>query len=269
VRFGDTSIINRAQIETNIGGTYVARHMVQVPPVRSYLPAIVRPIPGIQGYVLENGEPANNIYVELRFFDGSSWSTVDGRFTFLGGWYLFDNAPGLAPGQRYFLRYQNTTNNTNRLTTWHTPEITSYSAGGTVGLPTFDVANIGLVSPAPGAAVALPATFTWNKRGATPSDQYEFNLFEPNTGSPYFFTQPPLGYVDSFTLNSLPGGFSPDVWYVWDLWVYGPSGGFGVSYYAYYIRFSSAGLEIIRTEAAPLDTAARGVDLPVTPRIVP
>jgi hypothetical protein len=76
---------------------------------------------------------------------------------------------------------------------------------------------------------------------------------------PYFFTDPPLGYVGSYTLNSLPPGFTTGYPYVWDMWVYSPDGGYGISYWAYYVTFSTTGLEVKATERP--SAAAKSGDL--------
>jgi hypothetical protein len=51
----------------------------------------------------------------------------------------------------------------------------------------FDIADITLTSPSPGATVKLPYNFQWNRRTATPSDSYEFNLFDHNDGNPWWW----------------------------------------------------------------------------------
>ncbi|MGB4868478.1 MAG: hypothetical protein WBP47_00450, partial [Candidatus Promineifilaceae bacterium] len=95
-----------------------------------------------------------------------------------------------------------------------------------------------------------PYTFHWTPRPASTTDSYEFNLFDYDDNDPYFYTDPPLGYVGAFTLLSLPPGFAPGVYYVWDIWVYCPDGGYGISYWSYYVRFSTTGMISAETEPA-------------------
>jgi hypothetical protein len=201
---------------------------------------IYRPLLGIQGRVSENGNPVSGVPLELRFYNGSSWSTLANTTTASNGAYVFQSVPSLGLGQRYYVRYTNATL-PNRLYTWHTRVITAYTAGETVSIGDFDIANINLTAPTAGATVSLPQAFHWTPRSASQSDSYEFDLFEPNTGDPYFFTDPLLGYASSYTLNRLPPGFGTGTLYVWDVWAYSPDGGYGISYYAYTVRFSNAG----------------------------
>jgi hypothetical protein len=53
-----------------------------------------------------------------------------------------------------------------------------------------------------------------------------------------------LGYVGSYQLNGLPPGFGTGIPYVWNMWVYSSDGGYGISYWAYYVTFSSSGFRI-------------------------
>ncbi len=215
-----------------------------------YLPLIQKAPPPpkgiIYGTVTDHGAAAV-VALELRFYNGSTWSTRASTTTAANGSYSFLGVPGLSPGQIYYVRYLNTTT-PSRLFTWHTRLLGTYAAGAEVHIGDFDVANIALVAPAPGATVSLPRAFQWSARPATTSDSYEFDLFDPQDGNPYFFTDPPLGYVSSYTLNGLPAGFKVNTQYVWDMWVYSPDGGYGISYYAYYVRFSTAGFEVASTE---------------------
>ncbi|MCP4542820.1 MAG: hypothetical protein GY832_37335, partial [Chloroflexi bacterium] len=85
----------------------------------------------------------------------------------------------------------------------------------------------------------LPYTFQWTRRTSTPSDSYELNLFDPADNDPWWWTYPALGYVDSYTLAGLPAGFAIGTQYGWNVWVYGPDGGAGISYYYRSVTFSS------------------------------
>jgi hypothetical protein len=92
--------------------------------------------------------------------------------------------------------------------------------------------------------VALPCTFQWTPRIATPTDSYSFILFDPNSGY-LLFSSPALGYASTCTLDSLPTGVSPGVEYAWSIKVYGPDRGSGQSLSWPYVAFSgnSAGLQ--------------------------
>jgi hypothetical protein len=211
-----------------------------------YLPLIKKPRPsqGLFGRVTVNGAPGANFPLSLRFMNGNSWSTIANTTTQSDGWYSFTGVPSLNPGQAYYVLYQNPDLNTTWLWAWHTRSIGSYTAGGAVHMGDFDLADIALITPGDGVSVHLPATFRWLRRPASFQDSYEFNLFDPYDGDPYFWTDPPLGYVDSYTLTSLPSGFNVGNPYVWEIWVYSPDGGFGVSCGSEVVRFSNAGANI-------------------------
>ena len=106
----------------------------------------------------------------------------------------------------------------------------------------FDIADIPLVSPSSGATVGLPQTFQWTRRTASPTDSYELNLYDYVDFNPWWWTAPPLGYVNSYTLNSLPTGFTSGTTYAWYVAAYSPDGGYGESYYSYQVTFSGGGL---------------------------
>lgn len=162
------------------------------------------------------------------------------------GTYQFANAPSLDSNQRYYVRYTNgrdgNANNPNYLGFWACHNINSYTAGENVAGGNFDIADVPLVSPANGATVALPYTFQWIRRSATPSDDYEFDLYDPADYDPYWWTDPTSGYVSSYTLNGFPSGegFVTGVPYEWEIWVYGPDG-HGISYQYRSVTFSSGG----------------------------
>jgi hypothetical protein len=208
-----------------------------------YLPLISKPRSGIYGRVTENGVPAANVPLELQFYNGSTWSSPVITFTQADGWYAFTNVPGLASGQRYDVRYLN--NGTGRLWVWHTRMIDTYAAGSCVSIGDFDIADIPLLSPANNVSASLPLTFFWSFRPATPSDSYEFNLYDPRSRDPYFATDPRLGYVSSFTLNTLPAAFNVGQPYAWEVWVYSPDGGLGISWLPRMVSFTNRGVLVL------------------------
>jgi hypothetical protein len=222
-----------------------------------FLPSVSLPIQGIYGRVTENGVPASGIALDLRFYNGSSWSTAASTTTAADGTYRFLKPASLTSGQFYYVRYLNTTT-PGRLFTWHTPAIGNYVQGTPIPLKDFDIADVGLVQPASGE-VPVPQTFQWTPRAVTPSDSYEFEVFDPYTGELHFYTGP-LGYVSSYTINTLPFGLSVYVLYGWDIVIYSPDGGFGSSYYARLVKFTSYG-------TAPDSLAGRNkMPSPTTPR---
>jgi hypothetical protein len=132
---------------------------------------------GINGRVTINGDAAAGVSLQLRFYNGSAWSTYATKTTAADGTYSFTDAAGLSNGQRYSVRFQNSTSGPDtQLWYWATRVLTSYSAGCAVGIGNFDIANVPQVSPSAYATVALPYTFQWTRRTATPSDSYVFEL---------------------------------------------------------------------------------------------
>jgi hypothetical protein len=203
-----------------------------------YMPLALKGQAGIYGSVTLNGSPAASIPVALRFFNGSSWSTAAATSTGAGGGFIFEGIPGLAEGQEYYVLYRNEEQIQGQLWIWVTRVLSSYEAGASVLIGNFDIADIELFSPEDESSVSVPHTFEWNPRPASPGDTYEFNLMDPADPETYFYTDPPLGYVGSYTLDFIPFGFQQGVEYVWEVWVYSPDGGFGVSYESRLISFN-------------------------------
>jgi len=208
-----------------------------------YLPIIYGPEPrlGIFGYVTSHSCGAGGISLELRFFNGSEWSTLATTVSAEDGFFSFPNAPSLAQGQKYYVRFVNDSDS-KYVGAWGTYTLDSYQSGSNVFIGDFDISDVGLLSPDNGASLRLPITFSWGKR-LYKTDSYEYNLFD------YFnpalsLRSNPLGYVDSFTLQRRPPGFNLDTYYLWYVGVYDPDGGYGFSFYARWIKFSSSGASI-------------------------
>jgi len=240
---------------------------------QAYIPLVQSNDPlGIHGYVTDNGSPAGSVDLDLRFFNGAVWSTRASTTTEPDGRFRFLDIAKLNPGQAYYVRFLND-NDTSHLTTWHTAVIQSYLAGTNVHIGDFDIKDIVFTSPAPGANVSVPRTFTWQKRNASPTDSYEYNLYDFNDGDPWFWTVPPLGFVGSYTLQSLPPGFQTGFLYAWFLWVYDGLGGYGISYWAWGVSFTNTGSpagqvpasEIPMRNSATLDLSDSPIPLDLDP----
>lgn len=235
-----TTIVNSAIL--NAGGEFVtqtATMNVNVPS-RLFMPAINKnySVARIYGHVTQGGGMSAIVPLELRFYNGSTWSTLQTTSSDSNGDYAF-LVPTLGSGQMYYVRYLNSTDYT-RLAFWRTRVLTSFTGMSDVAIGDFDVANITLNSPAPGSLVSLPTTFQWGVRPGTPSDSYEFNLLDYTDGNPWWWSAP-LGYVGGYTLNSLPAGFSTMTPYGWYVGVYSPDGGYGESYYLRVVGFNNTG----------------------------
>ena len=210
-----------------------------------YLPLVYRAPSTIYGRVTDNGASAPGVSLTLWFYDGSNWSSEGVTITDSNGGYRFIGIPALLKDQKYFVEFYNTSD-PSRLWAWETRQLTSFSAGSVVNIGNFDIAEIVLSSPPSGATVSLPQTFQWAQRPATPSDSYEFDLYEdcnpPREDCPVWWTDPPLGYVGSYNLTGLPQGFVPHTQYWWEIWVYDPDGGSGLSFDARAVTFNNTGL---------------------------
>lgn len=198
---------------------------------------------GPYGTVTENGNPVSNIPIQLRFFNGTSWSTIAIKNTATNGTYAFGYVPSLKPGQYYYVFFQNSANgNPDRLWFWHTRYLESFTIGTEVHIGDFDLTNIALTTPINGATISLPYLFQWGRRPNSPTDSYELDIYDPMDGEPWFYTQPLLGYVTGYQLNSLPLDFETGKLFAWEVWVFSPDGGFGISYYSRAMFFSNTGL---------------------------
>jgi 5-hydroxyisourate hydrolase-like protein (transthyretin family) len=195
---------------------------------------------GIYGRVTLNGAAASGVALQLRFYNGSTWSTISNTTTLADGSYLFVNAPSLAAGQQYYVRYENAAQTDGRLYLWSTRSLTSYAAGSAVEIGNFDIADVALSSPAGGATISLPTIFQWVRRPSTTSDSYTIRIYDSADLIPQWLGTL-VGYNGSYTLNSLDTSLAINTQYAWDVLIYAPDGGSGVSRIARLIRFSNRG----------------------------
>jgi len=124
----------------------------------------------------------------LRLYDGSVWTTIESASTNANGIYAFPNVPALGYGQKYHVRYSNSTN-PNYLSSFVTRDLNVYSACTNVEIFQFDIANIVLRAPGSDATVSLPSAFQWDRSNST-ADSYEWNLFDINNPTLYAYTSP-------------------------------------------------------------------------------
>ena len=215
-----------------------------------FLPAVINgqtiqtgtPKPTINGFVTNHGGPIEGIFLALRFYDGSSYSTRMITTTRADGFYQFDNVPPLNTGEFYYVKYSNNgfgnTENSEFLWFWNSFVIPNTSASLING-GIFDIANFEMLSPNHGSTVSLPVTFQWQTRPAALLDDYEVDLADPENANVYWWTDPTLGYVGSYVMNTFPPNFVTNKFYSWVMWVYDGYGGYGTSHWSYWISFSS------------------------------
>lgn len=186
---------------------------------------------GIHGRVTYQGAAAPGIALQLRFYDGAQTTTAATTTTDGEGRYRFMGAASLGAGQEYWVRFRSP-DNPQYISIWQTASITAYTSGD------FDIADVGLLSPPPGAAQALPVTFTWQRRNI-PGDTYRVVFFDLDTGD-YWYT-PDLGDVGSFTATGLWEEAVYGKQYGWVVWVFSGPDSFGESYYYREITFLAGG----------------------------
>jgi hypothetical protein len=119
---------------------------------------------------------------------------------------------------------------------WYGPDIFTYTAGQVVQGGSFDIANTPLLSPSDAITVGLPVVFRWAPRVATPSDSYRISLW--GTSDNTVWQSPPLGYVGSYTLTSLPVSLTLGTQYAWFIEI-DTNDGKGFSQESRIITFSS------------------------------
>ena len=204
---------------------------------------------GISGRVTFNGAPVGEVILQLRFYNGSTWSTRAAMSTAADGSFHFVGAPSLTGGQQYYVRYDNPdlaggSAGKAYLWSWFTRSLFTYAAGDAVEIGNFDIADITMVSPASGATVPIPSTFQWNRRPLT-SDNYRFHIFNPATPTTVYYTDN-LGYTSSYQVNNLPPGYTAGTTYGWFPGVTTADGGWGGAHFYRYVRFSNAPLVLDR-----------------------
>ena len=192
---------------------------------------------GIYGVVTYNAAAAPGITLDLRFDDGAAWSTAATTSTNGDGGYCFSGVPSLGAGQVYYVRYGPNADDDRYLSHWFGPDITSYTAASRVAGGDFDIADVELLSPDPGATVTLPETFTWRRRELA-GDTYRWRLFVPFGTDAWWSND--LGDVGSFTLNGLPQGAVYGREYGWHVLVFHGPDSYGSSYYAFGVTFSAS-----------------------------
>ncbi|MCP4539728.1 MAG: hypothetical protein GY832_21530 [Chloroflexi bacterium] len=207
-------------------------------PTFIWLPLILKVSPpGIYGQVTYQGQPAIDIVLTLWHFDSEGYGYVPFRHTRTqqDGGYRFATLPDLDPQQSsamYYVTFNNgeygNVDDSNHLSYWSSFAITHYVEGSNVRGGDFDIADVQLVEHS--QMVTLPFTFEWQRRIASPHDDYTFEVYKQLEYMRFpWHTAFDLGYVGSHTLETLPYDFELDTEYQWDLHIKNPDGGFGVS----------------------------------------
>jgi len=127
---------------------------------------------GITGTVFFKGQPEPDAVLELREIDAQdAETTVATTSTDSDGDYVFADVPTLPSGHAYYVRYRNPsgggTADNDRIGLWFSNSIHAYRAGESADGGSFDVADVELVEPPPGATVPFGTTFRWQLRGGS------------------------------------------------------------------------------------------------------
>ncbi len=181
---------------------------------------------GIFGTVTYLGQPVEGIELSLIKLNGGV-SVIDTTTTDANGDYDFTGVPSAQPDEWYYVQYGPNSSDPNYVFYWYGPDIFDYVAGEAMPGGTFDIANIELASPAEGASLPLPVTFSWVKR-SNPDDSYRWFLLDQSTGDRWFSLG--LGYVSEYTLDTLPSGAQFGKTYGWHMSAFTTFDGYGLSH---------------------------------------
>lgn len=191
---------------------------------------------GIYGHVNSNGVAAAGVSLELRQYNSSTETVVATTQTDGSGNYAFTNAPTLPAGYRFFVLFGPNGTDPSRVYVWLGPDITSFTAGGSVPGGNFDIGDVKMQAPAHGVTLPLSIPFSWTMRNV-PADEYWLHLGLAGNNDLYWNSDS-VGHGSSYTLTTLPPGFSYGQQYLWYPVVYTPGGGLGLPYYLRYITFA-------------------------------
>jgi alpha-tubulin suppressor-like RCC1 family protein/murein DD-endopeptidase MepM/ murein hydrolase activator NlpD len=172
-----------------------------------------RPIgTGIYGRVNYQGYGQPDIPLNLRLYNGTSWTTVMATTSDWEGNYSFTGIPSLGPNQLYSVRFLNSTDDPNYLYGWWGNYITEYYAGDNVRGGDADIADIPLGTPNSMADIAFPAEFQWTPRSMYPEEQYAVEVYGDQT-----YWSPLQAASGSFMLDAVPPEFRAGQDLSWDV----------------------------------------------------
>ena len=193
----------------------------------------------IYGTVRDNNSLAPGVPLEMDNYNGHRTTRLY-TITDSSGNYNLRGAPSLPIGHTYQVTYLNFEENSNRLYRWYCNPFKGYVAGQSYAACSFNIHDVVASLPSHGSTVKPPVPFSWNQRTPT-SDSYDLRLHDDNFAT--YFESGTLGYVNTYTLYNLPGGFNYSIIYDWDVMVL-DSSGFGIPYYYFNITFSATGAQV-------------------------
>ncbi len=201
------------------------RNNVHLPIVSQHV--AYQPTLNLHGQVIYNGNGVANIPLELRFYNGVEWSTIQNTTTNKNGNFNFIGVLGLDTDQTYQVRYQNIDQIQGYLSLLVSRKVYNYKEGSNVGISNFDISDLKLISPINGANETLPTTFEWIPRITSPADMFLYVLYDPIDGDPAVQQLIHRGST-GLILYGLPNGFNFNKIYAWSIWPLSPDGAISV-----------------------------------------
>jgi len=229
----------------------------------------------VSGAIKSNGNRLSGIPVELRYYDGTGFSSMGFTTTGTDGYFAFrsvGNVPsGNAPTREsrlsqpkvpavkeaqvnrweqrvtgrtrapqstfYYVRFVNTFDNPNYLWFWGTGPVYTINPGSSVSVGEFDITNVPLGNPNAVFGLRFPVVFNWTQRINAGDTDYWLEMF--GTNGEYF--RDGGGLISRYTLSALPNGFTFGPIYGWDVEINNLStGGYGYSYQVNSASFSQS-----------------------------
>jgi hypothetical protein len=152
-----------------------------------YLPVVMNNFHTYSGTITDDGVPVPGHELDLRFFDGSVWSTYDTQVTDPSGSFFFTDLPELISGQEYYVRWFNNLDNSNHLSAYYCDTIDLDNIDSGLLACDFNIHNVFHVSPDNAASVRLPKNFEWTLR-PTITDNYELDISDTIDDDPWWWT---------------------------------------------------------------------------------
>jgi hypothetical protein len=224
-------------ITASLAAAPAARHVNYLPVLMDNFQGSGDGAKGISGKVTDGMKAAPGVKLDLRRYDAGGEITVQSTTTNGQGAYLFSGVPALGAGQTYYVRYgPNSDTGSNRVAYWFGPDIVSYGSGTAAAGGSFDIIDAPLKKPVPGATVALPATFSWGRRGIT-GDTFRLVLHDHASDKVWYTDD--LGDVDHVIVPNLPAEIVYGRTYGWNIRIFNGPDSYGVSQWYYHVIFSA------------------------------
>jgi hypothetical protein len=205
------------------------------------------------------GAAAAGVTLSLHRYDDMNDDEVATIVTGADGRYAFTGAPSLPAGAAYYVLYGPNSTDPGKVYAWYGPDLADYTADASIAAGDFDIANVVLLSPAPGATVTFPAAFSWQRRGLS-GDTYQVLFNDPNTDD--WWRTPDLGDVGSYTMPGLSQGMAYREVYYWLIRVFRGADSYGYSYYMRSVTFQAGSEAAEPAEADLIPVSGLGIRLP-------